>query len=302
MSTELNQGYCYKERLTLPAKGVPVLTYLADRYRHSSKNEWLNQIENGRVQIDGKTVNTSRLLLPGETLSWHRPPWVEPTAPTSFAVLHYDNNVLVVAKPRGLPAMPGGGFLQRTLLKRVLSFEPRASPLHRLGRETSGITLFTLNRKCRRFLAKAWQEGRVERKYITLVRGVPKSKKFSVTASIGTAPHPLLGSIAAIDPSGKNAKSVISIIEQRTSVTLVEVQIDTGRTHQIRIHLAASGHPLVGDPLYPIGGIPDPKTLVLPGQGGFLLHAYSLRFPCPTTRRDISIWCHLPPQLRRQAT
>ncbi len=297
----LNGGYRYEERLDRSASGVTVLDYLVGRYSHSSEDAWGQRIEQGRVLVDGAPVVASTKLSPGAVLAWHRPPWVEPRAPGSFAVLYRDADVLGVAKPGGLAAMPGGGFLERTLLRRVAAFDPAASPLHRLGRGTSGITLFARHKTSRRHLTNAWRTGAVERNYIGLVRGRPPWQEVRVDEPIGPVPHARLGSVAAVNPDGKRAESHVRLVEHRESTSLVEVTIETGRTHQIRIHLAALGYPLEGDPLYPAGGVPDASTRSLPGDLGYFLHAGSIRFPHPARNGSVvTLTCLPPPVLRRE--
>lgn len=296
----LNEGYRYQERLGGSASGMSVLDYLVERYPHSSARAWGERIAEGRVLVDGLAVGPSRRLSPGQVLAWHRPPWVEPAAPGSFAVLYRDTDVLAVAKPRGLAAMPGGGFLERTLLRRVAGYDPSASPLHRLGRGTSGITLFARNRDARRYLTEAWQRGAVERTYLGLVRGRPSWREAFIDEPIGRVPHPHLGSVAGIHPEGKPAKSHVRTVERREATTLVEVAIETGRTHQIRIHLAALGFPLAGDPLYPPGGVPHTSTSALPGELGYCLHATRLRFPHPSSGDIVTVDCQPPLVLRRE--
>ena len=197
--------------------------------------------------------------------------------------------------------MPGASFLERTLLFRVRSVDERAAPLHRLGRGTSGIVLFTRNRNARRFMTSAWQAGRVERRYRALVEGeFPKGAR-TINEPIGLVPHARLGSIAAPHPEGKPARTHASLLEARDASSLVDVRIETGRSHQIRIHLAALGYPLVGDPLYPIGGVPRKDETALPGDLGYWLHALNVRFPRPNDGREVSIDCHPPPPLRTRA-
>ncbi len=295
----LNNGYQYEERLGGEASGCTVLDYLSERYRHSSMLDWSERIAAGRVLVDGASVEPTRRLSPGQQLTWKRPAWVEPPAPSSFAVLYRDEDVLGVAKPRGMAAMPGGLFLERTLLRRVVAYDAAASPLHRLGRGTSGITLFTRHRQARRALTDSWQRGEVERKYLGLIRGRPPWEELTVDEPIGQIPHPRLGTVAAIDAGGKSATSHVRVLERRDETSLVAVRIETGRTHQIRIHLAFAGYPLDGDPLYPVGGVPTAATRSLPGELGYFLHADTLRFPHPSSGATASVTCQPPPVLRR---
>ncbi len=296
----LNRGFRYRERLGESAHGRTLLVYLSERYRHSSPLEWQRRIEGGLVLVEGAPARADRALAAGESLVWNRPPWREPHAPTSFAVLYEDGDVLGVAKPAGLPTLPGGSFLENTLLARVRRRYKGASPLHRLGRGTSGIVLFALSPDARRALTRSW-ENDVERSYRALVTGRFPRGETILEHPIGLVPHPLLGSVYAVSATGKRARSRARLLEHRGDVSLVEVEIETGRTHQIRIHLAAAGHPLVGDPLYPPGGVPPPDGGALPGATGYHLHAHRVRFPHPRTSREVVIHCG-PPSLYRART
>jgi 23S rRNA pseudouridine1911/1915/1917 synthase len=216
--------------------------------------------------------------------------------PLAFAVLHRDEHLLAVAKPRGLPSVPNGGFLTHTLLHRVRTIEPEATPLHRLGRGTSGLVLFARTAEARRAVSASWREGRVDKVYRALVSGVP-APAFSVDTPIGLVGHPRLGRVHAASGDGKPALTRVRRIGPGADGTIVEVTIVTGRPHQIRIHLAAAGHPLVGDPLYVAGGGPGPEP-GLPGDGGYRLHAYRLALAHPATGRRLELECGPPPDLR----
>lgn len=293
----LNRGFRYRERLGESAQGRTLLAYLSERYRHSSTLEWQGRIDGGLVLVDGVPAPADRTLAAGESLVWNRPAWQEPEAPTSFALLYEDEDVLGVAKPAGLPTLPGGSFLENTLLARVRRRYPGASPLHRLGRGTSGIVLFALSPEARRALTRSW-ESDVERTYRALVTGRFPGGETILEHRIGLVPHRLLGSVHAVSPAGKRARTRARLLEHRGDRSLVEVEIETGRTHQIRIHLAAAGHPLVGDALYPAGGVPPPDGDALPGAAGYHLHAHRVRFPHPRTSRKVEIHCGPPPLYR----
>lgn len=292
-----NTGFAYRERIGLHAAGRTVLEHLSARYAHSTPEAWRARIEAGEVQLDDEPVGTDALLSVGQMLVWNRPPWREPEAPVAYALLYRDAHLVAVAKPSGLPTLPGGGFLENTLLHRVRQDWPHAGPLHRLGRGTSGIVLFSLSKPMRRTLVAAWMEGGVDKTYRALVDGVPERDAFSIDVPIGPVAHPLLGHVHGASPEGKPSLSRVRVLARRSGQTLVEVSIPTGRPHQIRIHLAAAGHPLVGDPLYAAGGLPRPDA-GLPGDLGYLLHAHRLAFDHPLTRTRVSLECLPPPPLR----
>lgn len=295
--TRLNEGCEYRERLGPDADGRTLLAYLSRRYRHSSRVEWAERIASGLVLIDSKPAHADSVLRSGCELVWQRPPWTEPDAPRSFSILYEDEDLLAVAKPAGLPTLPGANFLQATLLHLVRAYAPEAAPLHRLGRWTSGLVLCSRNQAARTTLMRQWSANTVGKRYRALAAGLPVQDEMTIVTPIGPVPHALLGTIHAAGPRGKPALSHVTVLERRIDSFLCDVRIATGRPHQIRIHLAAAGHPLVGDPLYGAGGLPLPDTRALPGDPGYHLHAAELCFRHPGNGRELVLACEPPPLL-----
>ena len=289
-----NQGFAYREEIGARGDGWAVLDYLSTYYRHSSVGEWEERIRTGRVRIDGQPARASDHLRAGQHLVWHRPPWCEPDAPCEFGVVAVDADVLAVTKPAGLPSLPGGGFLVNTLSSCVRRQFPDATTLHRLGRGTSGVMLFARSDVARRRLARDWRAGEVERVYRARIDGRLDREELSITIPIGPVPHRILGTVHAASTAGRPARSIVRTLESDARTSLVEVTIATGRPHQIRIHLAAAGHPLSGDPLYGPGGVPKPGTEALPGDGGYLLHALRLGFRHPVSGEAQVVECAPP--------
>jgi 23S rRNA pseudouridine1911/1915/1917 synthase len=294
----VNAGFDYREQVGVRGRGQTLLAYLSGRYRHSGEALWRARIEGGEVLLDGAPTAPGVRLRAGQSLVWRRPPWEEEPVPLAFAVLHRDAHLLAVAKPRGLPTIPnGGGFLTHTLLHVVRGLAPAASPLHRLGRGTSGLVLFGLTAEARAAVSAAWRTPAVRKVYRALVRGVPAREAFTVEVPIGPVPHPRLGRVHAARADGRPSRSHVTVLAARGGDAVVDVAIDTGRPHQIRIHLAAAGHPLVGDPLYAPGGLPLPEP-GLPGDLGYRLHAHRLSLTHPATGRALLLECAPPPELR----
>ena len=194
----------------------------------------------------------------------------------AYAVLLKDDDLLAVAKPSGLPTLPGGGYLEHTLLALVRRHNPEVSPIHRLGRGTSGVVLFGRTAAAGRALCGALREHRMSKVYRALVQGAPLEDDVHG----GRAHRPHRPSTPGHRPWSQPARPGFHQPRPGPGAqgpdSLVEVHIETGRPHQIRIHLAACGHPLVGDPLYAAGG---GVLSALPGDEGYLLHALRLDLP-----------------------
>jgi len=294
-----NSGYAHTDQIGLAAAGRSVAAHLVATYPLASELEWLARIEAGQVILDGLPARRDDVLHPGQRLTWNRPPWLEPDVPMATAILYEDAHLLAVAKPSGLPTLPGGGEYQdHTLLTLVRRRHLGASPMHRLGRGTSGIVLFAPTVAARKPLQAAFQLSATRKVYRALCSGNPDSDAFEITAPIGAIPYSPLGTLHAADPSGRASISRVTVAERRDGAALLDVEILTGRPHQIRIHLAWAGHPLVGDPLYGPGGIPLEGTRALPGDPGYLLHAHRLELAHPSTREWLTLTCQPPPELR----
>jgi 23S rRNA pseudouridine1911/1915/1917 synthase len=295
----LNRGFEYRKKLGPEADGHRVLAYLLRYYPAFGEHEWRRRIEEKRVLLDGVPACWDQPLRMGQLLSWVRPAWHEPDVPRPFAILYLDQSLLAVAKPAGLPTLPGGGsFMENTLLAMVRGRFPGASPVHRLGRGTSGLVLFSLTREAARKMHREWEQFKILKIYHALISGSPAGNSFTVDARIGTVPHRFLKTLHAASPSGKPASSHVAVLERRKNCSLVRVRIDTGRPHQIRIHMAAAGHPLLGDPLYRPGGIPDPGCRTVPSETGYHLHSMLLGLHHPDGGAWTEIFCAPPPVLR----
>lgn len=292
-----NSGYVYRDQVEAWGKGLSLSAYLAEKYTHSKQTVWRERIEGGEIFCNGRPVMSEIDLKPGDSILWRRPAWDEPDAPLTFALLYEDSDLLVVAKPSGLPTLPAGGFLDNTLLTLVRKERPEATPVHRLGRGTSGAVLFARNKGVRSILAEAFRNNQIIKVYRALASGVPSEREFSICAPIGRVAHPKLGTLHAVCPKGKKALSHVKLLEARGNTSVLQVRIETGRPHQIRIHLAFAGHPLAGDPLYGAGtAIRNPDAL--PGDCGYMLHAQQISFRHPKTGSAMDIFCSPPPELK----
>ena len=279
----LNQGWTYRDRVPLDASGSLLSEWMARRYSHSPAMLWRERIANGELECNGQTLATDVVLTGAEQIQWRRPPWLEQAIPDQWDTIHDDGDVMVINKPSGLPVVPGGGFLSHTLTALLESSGAR--PVHRLGRYTSGLQVCARNPQTRASLSKQFRpDGGCRKVYQAWARQVPELEQgcsLTVNADVVERQHPLLGWIWGPEPMGVepvrkrlSAHSEMRLLERTSVGDRLEVTITTGRPHQIRIHLAQLGSPLLGDPLYQLNR--EIAAYATPGDGGYRLHAWKL--------------------------
>jgi 23S rRNA pseudouridine955/2504/2580 synthase len=211
----------------------------------------------------------------------------------NLEILYEDSWVLAVNKPSGMATHPGAGIPDGTLFDRVREYLGRratrngfvASPAHRLDRATSGVVLVALRRPSMVALSRLFEEGRVLKRYLALVRGRPPQQDTIET------PLPSL-----IDGREQSASTDYRVLKQFEGAALLECRPGTGRTHQIRRHLAEMGYPLGGDPRY--GDAEFNKDLAAAGLSRLFLHAASIELPHPQTQQTLRVEARLPGELK----
>ena len=287
----MNSGYIYRDRVAQESAGTSVLEYHAARFVHSTTAEWALSVAEGRVRVNGRAASADELLRVGDRLEYHRAPWREPDAPLEFGVAFEDDDVLVLIKPAGLQVLPAGPFCEHTLLHLVRASAPSragASPIHRLGRGTSGLILFGKSENARAELSRQFRAFEPRKTYLALVVGCELPSSAIARHPILRVPHGPMH-IHVAHPAGKTATTRVRVLRREPELnrSLVAAQPITGRADQIRVHLAVLGSPIVGDPLFGVGGVP--MSDARPGEGGYFLHAAALSFVHPTSRRWIKL-------------
>ena len=263
-----------------------------------SRNHLQGLIERGCVQVDGVVSTTaSRRLRAGQAVFVELQPTDESRAftpePMALAIRHEDEHLIVLAKPVGLVVHPAPGNWRGTLLNGLLAHHrgafhlPRAGIVHRLDKNTSGLMLVAKSLPAMTALVRAIAAREVHREYVALVHGNVEALLFSIDAPIGRDPVSRVR--MAVVASGKPAQTDVARVACREGVSAVRCTLHTGRTHQIRVHLASRGHPLVADTMY--GGV---SALGMERQA---LHAARLRLQHPVTGSPMAFEEPLPADL-----
>jgi 23S rRNA pseudouridine1911/1915/1917 synthase len=296
-----NAGYTFVDLVPSGCDGICVLDYYARRHVRADRDQWSLRIESGRVTRDGRVLACQDMLHTGDRLEYSRPPWDEPDVPMEAPILHEDPDVVVFHKPAGLPVNPGSGCQDRTLLTLARSrFGPEIRSVHRLDTGTSGAVAFARSAVAARHLCAAFAARQVHKTYLAIVAGLGLPDKLVLDLPIGLVAYPPLGFVSGVSVDGRQAFSEVAVLRRdpASDQSLVQVIIATGRSQQIRVHLAWAGFPLAGDSLYGPGGTRPPvagKPVPKPGDGGFLLHAWKLSLPRRTSTDRIEVVA-APPQ------
>lgn len=271
--------------------------YLADYFDAISRSYVQKLIKDGLVTRKGKVVKANEKVKENDLfdVQFKEPAELE-AKPENIPVeiVYEDEDIVVVNKERGMVVHPAAGNHSGTLVNALLYHckdlsdiggTIRPGIVHRLDKDTTGLMVVAKNNMSHLFLSSEIKERRVTRKYMALVEGQVMENKGHIDAPIGR--HKTDRKKMAVDVrNGKEARTYYTVIERYNEFTLLECTLETGRTHQIRVHLSYIGYPVVGDPVY---GRKD--TRGMPGQ---LLHAYNLEFVHPRTKEFMSFKSDMP--------
>jgi 23S rRNA pseudouridine1911/1915/1917 synthase len=287
-------------RIRVPAEaaGARLDRFLAELPEVGSRAAAARLLAAGGVAVDGAARPKSHRLAGGEELDLEAPergPSGLVAETMELRIAWEDEHLLVVDKPAGVVVHPGRGHPAGTLVHGLLAHaaaggdEPeRPGIVHRLDRDTSGLLVVARSDEAHRRLQRLIRRRAVEREYLALVRGRPRSRGGRIEAAIGRDRHdPMRHSLETAAP--REAVTHFEVLELLRDHALLSVRLETGRTHQIRVHLAAIDLPVSGDPLYGVAG-----DLALERQ---FLHAARLAFPHPVTGEPVEASSPLPPDL-----
>jgi 23S rRNA pseudouridine1911/1915/1917 synthase len=273
--------------------------YLALRCPEISRSYIKKLTEQGHILINGQKVKVSQKLISGDTIFISLPP-PEPCSLIAEAmpldIIYEDSDVIVLNKPAGLTVHPAPGHTSHTLVNALLARYPelvnfgtslRPGIVHRLDKDTSGLMVIAQNSSAQQNLVNQFKTHSVSKGYIALVKGKLTPSRGLIEAPIGR--HPANRKRMAIVTRGREAKTSYKVKEYIGNYSLLEITIETGRTHQIRVHFSAIGYPIIGDSTYGV------KSVHLKRQ---FLHAYRLGFRLPSTGEYRVFTCELPSDLQ----
>lgn len=300
------------------AEGARVDRYLAERLAPISRSQIQKLIREGRVLIDGFPCRSSAQVKEGQSITWPAgaglvTPDLEPET-VDFLPVFEDDDLLVLHKPPGLVVHPAPGHWRGTLVHGLLARWPgwkapgsvlRPGIVHRLDRETSGLMVVARSARAYRSLQEQIVERSVERAYIALAWGAIEPDRGEIEAPIGRDPRHRQR--MAVVPGGRPAATQWQVLSRFDTLTLVRLLLRTGRTHQVRVHLASRGHPVFADAVY--GGVEFAARLAprdrqrmqgwLRELGRVALHAYRLAFRHPADGERLEFEAPVPADMER---
>lgn len=275
-----------------------VISVIKDLSRMNAKR----LIEDGNVQVNSKNSKVSYKVQNGDIIEIHIPEAKQldlKAQEIPIEVVYEDSDIIVVNKPKGLVVHPANGNWDGTLVNAIMAIckdslsgiggEVRPGIVHRLDKDTSGLLIIAKNDKAHINMSNEIKNREVKKVYIALVRGIVAENEATINMPIGRSNKDRKK--MAVVKNGKEAITHFKVIKRFDKYTLLEVKIDTGRTHQIRVHLSEIGHPVVGDEIYSNG-----KNEF--GVHGQLLHAKSLDFKHPITGKDMHLEAELPEEFK----
>jgi len=283
--------------------------YLSEKNEDMTRSYIKNLIDDGKILVNGKSVKSGYKVKNGDSIDVEiveKVPENIVAEDIPLDIVYEDEDIIIINKAKGMVVHPANGNYTGTVVNSLMhSHEGKLSSIngvvrpgivHRIDKDTSGIIVVAKNDNAHKKLSEQFKVHSISRKYVALVKGIIKEDELTIDKPIGRSTKDRK-KMAVTDKNSRNAVTHISVLRRfyTSNVTLVEARLETGRTHQIRVHMASLHHPLIGDEVY---GKKDPKFKV----EGQMLHAKSLGFMHPTTNEFVEFDSELPDYFKKILT
>lgn len=292
-----------KELIVENNDNIRLDSYIANENSDLSRAVIQKLLEDGNILVNDAIKKSSYKVKKGDVIKIEIPEPKESKIEAQdipIEIVYEDNDIIVVNKPKGLVVHPANGNEDGTLVNAIMNIckdslsgiggEKRPGIVHRLDKDTSGLLIVAKNDKAHLKMSEQIKDRKVNKKYIALVRGIIKENEATINMPI--ARNKKDRKKMAVDKDGKEAITHFKVLKRYDKYTLIEVKIDTGRTHQIRVHMAEIGHPVIGDEVYSNGK----NEFYVKGQ---MLHAKSLDFEHPITGKKMHLEAELPDYFKK---
>lgn len=288
--------------------GISLVAYLAGRFTYLGVEQWQELVENGRIWLNGRSATTTSLVHGGDLITCDLPEFPEPEVNLAYDIVYEDEWLLGINKPAGLRVHSQGKFVTTNLIYHLRHRRqppyPEALLVNRLDANTSGVVLAARSPAVKQALDTQFAAGSVEKLYHALVLGSPKPPSGVIDLPLGPAPGSDLAHRQGVVPGGKTAVTLYKTVAvYQGGFSLLELRPKTGRTHQLRAHLAALGYPIVGDALYSLDDEAYRRWLANPqplhGLSRQALHCSQTSFTHPVAGQLCTIAAPLPEDIQR---
>jgi RluA family pseudouridine synthase len=283
----------YKLAVKRKFEGLSIIEFFSKVVPRSTPTLWIDKVNSGNLKVNGKTITVNYKVKGGDVAIHESEPKTEPSINADIRLIYHDDQLIVLEKPSPLPVHASGRFVRNTLI-HILSL---AFPLedfkllHRIDANTTGVIILAKNKVAANFIHQQFEQKTIKKIYMALAEGIVTKDHLNLQQSIGT--QVLVGGARKVDANGKISATEVEVVERRAGETLLKVTPLTGRTNQIRLHLAELGHPIVGDFGHKDINYFKTNPFTYPSDSLYL-HAHQITIIHPTSKEEITFVAPIP--------